>query len=105
MSPVRTLRGFMEYPDALKLVFDAALSGAKNILGDLVVVIVSLISILLIAYVVGWLRDIFSQRESEEESGNNCDCKVEQKSGGSFKEGMGKGVGIVLARKLITKGK
>lgn len=61
----------MEYPDAERLVFDSALTGAKNILGDLAVAIVALISILLIVYAISWLRGIFSQHKTEEKSGED----------------------------------
>lgn len=52
----------MEYQEAENLVFSSAVAGTKNILADLAVVIIALISILLVVAAIDWLRGIFFQR-------------------------------------------
>ena len=61
----------MEYPDALKLVFDSALVGIKNVLGDMAGVIVALISIYLIVIAVRVLSRIFFEHQAEGKFGED----------------------------------
>lgn len=59
----------MEYPQAETMVFDAAIAGVKNILGDMAGVIVALISILLIVYALHWIVSLLEHRDNEKELG------------------------------------
>lgn len=61
----------MEYQEAERLVFDSAIAGAKNILGDMAGVIVAIISILLIVYALRWFIPLFLDHKAEKEFGDD----------------------------------
>ena len=56
----------MEYPEAENLVFSSAIAGVKNVLGDLSVVVVALVSIYLIVAVVKFITKIFFEHEVQD---------------------------------------
>jgi hypothetical protein len=75
----------MEYPDAQKMVFDAAVTGVKNVLGDMAGVIVALVSIFLIVSAVKVLANLFFEHQAEDKFGE--DYKTARKYKGLMDRG------------------